>query len=119
MFLRASYVSSDLEKANQRRRVSFARQQDMAKDAATLLAEIKENSDSENSDSDCDASDESKAEESGLFNAPLATHKINEDLFVLNEEIETKEEHIKMLVDQDDNPHLIRAKVRPFMLLFE
>lgn len=86
---------------------------------ATLLAEIKENSDSENSDSDCDASDESKAEESGLFNAPLATHKINEDLFVLNEEIETKEEHIKMLVDQDDNPHLIRAKVRPFMLLFE
>ena len=47
----------------------------------------------------------------------MVTHKINEDLFVLNSEIETKEEHIKRMLEHDD-PHLIRAKVDILSTIF-
>ena len=96
-----------MEKSNKRQRVSFAQPSDIAP-PTELLADISEHSDE---DSDAESDDDFfTAESSALFDAPMVTHKINEDLFVLNSEIETKEEHIKRMLEHDD-PHLIRAKV--------
>ena len=103
-----------MEKSNKRQRVSFARPADIAP-PTELLADISEHSD-EDSDADCDGAEDSDVSgSSALFDAPMVTHKINEDLFVLNSEIETKEEHIKRMLEHDD-PHLIRAKVDIFFL---
>ena len=98
-----------MEKSNKRQRVSFAQPADIAP-PTELLADISEHSD-EDSDADSDGAEDSDVSgSSALFDAPMVTHKINEDLFVLNSEIETKEEHIKRMLEHDD-PHLIRAKV--------
>ena len=103
-----------MEKSNKRQRVSFAQPADIAP-PTELLADISEHSD-EDSDADSDGAEDSDVSgSSALFDAPMVTHKINEDLFVLNSEIETKEEHIKRMLEHDD-PHLIRAKVDIFFL---
>ena len=45
-----------------------------------------------------------------VLDTPMRVHKINEDLFAIQNDIETKERNIKSLSQDEDNPHLLRAK---------
>ena len=88
---------SELEKENKHRRISFARPAD---DDAHLhddpeLADIAEMSDCSLDESNRSASDGKTSPQ--LFDVPLNSHKLNEDLFEVNTEIETKEEHINQV----------------------
>lgn len=97
----------ELESHNKHRRISFARTAPTAIGQDRQLDEITEMSEDEDGSVNGSLG---MSDSRQLFDAPLNTHKINEDIFDIENEIETKEEHIKKLLDQEENPHLIRAQ---------
>ena len=67
---------------------------------------------SDNENDLTDISEVSGLDESNdaVLDTPMRLHKINEDLFALQTDIETKEMNIKSLSQDENNPHLLRAK---------
>lgn len=79
------------------------------------LVRNEENDGNENDLTDideCSGLDDSNDVEEGeaALDTPMRLHKINEDLFALQTDIETKEQNIKCLSLDENNPHLLRAK---------